>query len=130
MPFILHLEQGEMKALYSCLEKVFESESKQSCKLKLRRKDRSHLNVLLESIASEHDDGIQCLNAIMDVARLRRSEKETKQLMPELNRSNEDLQRFASVLSHDLQEPLQVIKGFLALLERRYKGRLDEKVMN
>jgi light-regulated signal transduction histidine kinase (bacteriophytochrome) len=45
----------------------------------------------------------------------------------ELTRSNKDLKEFAYVVSHDLKEPLQVIKGFLMLFEKRYKDKLDEK---
>jgi PAS domain S-box-containing protein len=54
-------------------------------------------------------------------------EEKLMKLNQELQRSNADLEQFASIISHDLQEPLRTISSFIMLLARKYEGKLDEK---
>ena len=54
-------------------------------------------------------------------------EEKLLKLNQELQRSNADLERFASIISHDLQEPLHTVSNFVKLLARRYKDKLDPK---
>ncbi len=61
-----------------------------------------------------------------DVTARKHAEDELKRYAAELHRSNEDLQQFAYVASHDLKEPLRTIKSYLGLLQEDYQGRLDE----
>jgi PAS domain S-box-containing protein len=77
---------------------------------------------LLDQLADEVSYGIASLKM--------RAEKEKADLalretLTDLRRSNEDLQQFAYVASHDLQEPLRNVASCLQILEKKYKNELD-----
>ncbi len=62
-----------------------------------------------------------------DITRLKQAEESLLKTSSELARSNRDLESFAYIASHDLQEPLRTIAGFLQLLEKRVGAQMDDK---
>ncbi|NLX08752.1 MAG: PAS domain-containing protein [Chloroflexi bacterium] len=72
-----------------------------------------------------YNGGKLLLVAINNITEVKQAENRLVRYSEELARSNYDLEQFAYVASHDLQEPLRIIVSYLNLLQQRYSGRLE-----
>ncbi|MEJ2427832.1 MAG: ATP-binding protein [Deltaproteobacteria bacterium] len=63
---------------------------------------------------------------VLNIDRQKQADEELHRLMEQLQRSNRELEQFAYVASHDLQEPLRMVASYTRWLARRYQDRLDQ----
>lgn len=83
------------------------------------------LNVWLEISAYPSPSGLSIY--FKDITERKMNEEKLKKINKELALSNSELEQFAFVASHDLQEPLRMITSFLSQLEKKYDHLLDDK---
>ncbi|MEP7376752.1 MAG: ATP-binding protein [Chitinophagaceae bacterium] len=134
--WIDNLHPDEKEKLFAITYDAFKNKKTSLTRELLFRCADGSYKIVFDKLIIRYDTNGQptgIFGAMQDITDRRQNEIAIRELNAQLNKraeellsSNNELERFAYVASHDLQEPLRMVSSFLQLLEKKYKSSLDE----
>ena len=122
------MEAGEKQKALDNVERRKQGISEKH-EFKFKTKDGKDIWTYMSTnpVMDEKGNLLSCCALVYNITDRKKSDQQMLQLTEDLKRSNQELEQFAYVASHDLQEPLRAVTSYTQLLAQRYQGNLDAK---
>lgn len=125
--FLQHVQEGYRETLQAIFNKALDTKTDFTCEYTINTKtgDPKIVSTNGKVVVDEKENVRKVLAITRDITVLKDAEREQERSLRELNRSNKELEEFAYIASHDLQEPLRKISMFSERLKTKYGPLLD-----
>jgi len=124
-----HMSQHDIDESRKVIQTIVDTDNSLSWEYEIKTKsgEIKKLETFAKVVRDKGGKPLQIIGTTRDVTKLRNYERELERKITELKRSNKDLEDFAYVASHDIQEPLRKIISFSERLKNKYVNSLDDE---
>lgn len=127
--FVALIHDNDKKKVIQTMQRRLEISSLFSIEFRAKAANGEYRNLLAKgkTLKSEEDSRLYAAGFIIDVTEDKNAENSLRVALDELKKTNADLEQFAYVASHDLQEPLRTVNSYVQLFSVKYNNQIDEK---
>ena len=123
------LHPEDQQSVLNMIAHTLKGATKFEMKFRIQLQDGTikHLQSSADVVYDEENSPVRMVGVNMDISNLKETQQSLEESLHKLKLSNDELENFAYIVTHDLHEPLRVISSYLYLLKRRVKDELSGK---